>query len=409
MNSDPEQQSQLPWTGERYVPQLTGQIQLEHVHRYLLAREYAKGKDVLDIASGEGFGSDILANTARTVIGVDIVADAVRHAAIRYQRENLQFRQGSCTEIPLENSSIDLVVCFETIEHLDEHKATMAEIKRVLRTAGVLIISSPDKKEYSILPNYHNPFHVRELFKEEFEDLLRGQFKNVAVLGQRILYGSGILPEGRPVPYVSYDIKDTGRSHRGLARPRYLIALASDEALPVLSGGLLEQTVEESENVRNRAAVIAQLEEKARKLEEEAHSQRAQSAEEVRQLEEQLHSQKAQSAEEVRQLKEQLHSQRTQFAEEVRQLKEHAAHVNLALDEARRLRQSMSSSLSWKLTAPLRVLRDATAARLRKVKRLHSDRRSLTQKETPLFDARWYLEHNPDVQAAGTKPLLHYL
>jgi hypothetical protein len=111
----------------------------------------------------------------------------------------------------------------------------------------------------------------------------------------------------------------------------------------------------------------------------------------------------------VRQLKEQLHSQRAQFAEEVRQLKEHAAQVNLALDEARRLRQSMSSSLSWKLTAPLRVLRDATAASLRKVKRLHSDRRSSTQKETPLFDARWYLEHNPDVQAAGTEPLLHYL
>ena len=125
--------------------------------------------------------------------------------------------------------------------------------------------------------------------------------------------------------------------------------------------------------------------------------------------EQHIHSERAQPAEEVRQLKEQLHSQRAKFAEEVRQLKEHAAQVNLALDEARRLRQSMSSSLSWKLTAPLRLLRDATAASLRKVKRLHSDRRYLTQKETPLFDTRWYLEHNPDVQAAGTEPLLHYL
>ena len=81
----------------------------------------------------------------------------------------------------------------------------------------------------------------------------------------------------------------------------------------------------------------------------------------------------------------QSHSQKAQSAEEVRQLKEYAAQVNLALDEARRLRQSMSGSLSWKLTAPLRVLRDATAAKLRKVKWLHSDRRSSTQKETPLF------------------------
>jgi ubiquinone/menaquinone biosynthesis C-methylase UbiE len=220
MNLDSEQESQLPWTGERYVPQLTGQIQLEHVHRYLLAREYAKDKDVLDIASGEGFGSAILANTARTVIGVDISAEAVKHASVCYQIGNVEFRQGSCTEIPLDNNSIDLVVCFETIEHVDEHKATMAEIKRVLRSGGILIISSPDKKEYSILPNYHNPFHVRELFKEEFEDLLQTYFKNVALLSQRIIYGSGILPEGRPVAFIGYDIKDTSRSHPGLARAR---------------------------------------------------------------------------------------------------------------------------------------------------------------------------------------------
>src|SRR5690349_16411159 len=125
MNLDYEHQGQLPWTGERYVPQLTGQIQLEHVHRYLLAREYAKDRDVLDIASGEGYGSAILANTARSVIGVDIAAEAVRHASIRYKLDNVQFRHGSCEEIPLDNNSVDLVVSFETIEHLDEHKAMM--------------------------------------------------------------------------------------------------------------------------------------------------------------------------------------------------------------------------------------------------------------------------------------------
>src|SRR5262249_28254969 len=163
----------------------------EHVHRYLVAREYAKGKDVLDIACGEGFGSAILAKAAWTVVGVDIASEAIEHAAICYRLGNVQFKQGSCAEIPLDNDSIDLVVSFETIEHHDEHKAMMAEIKRVLRPDGLVIISSPDKKEYSILPNYRNPFHVRELFKEEFEDLLRAYFKNVALLSQRIVYGSG--------------------------------------------------------------------------------------------------------------------------------------------------------------------------------------------------------------------------
>jgi ubiquinone/menaquinone biosynthesis C-methylase UbiE len=189
---------------------MTGQIQLEHVHRYLLAREFAKDKAVLDIACGEGFGSEILANSARSVVGVDIASEAVEHAAARYRQGNVQFKQGSCAEIPLDSDSVDLVVSFETIEHHDEHRVMMAEIKRVLRPDGMLIISSPDKKEYSILPNYRNPFHVRELFKEEFEELIRVYFKILALLSQRIVYGSGILPEAEAFNPIDYDIKDTG-------------------------------------------------------------------------------------------------------------------------------------------------------------------------------------------------------
>ncbi len=193
MSIDSEQERQLPWTGERYVSQITGEIQLEHVHRYLLAGEYAQDKEVLDIACGEGFGSAILAKSALRVVGVDIAAEAVKHAAWRYRLDNVEFRQGSCAAIPLDNGSIDLAVSFETIEHHDEHKAMMAEIKRVLRPEGVLIISSPDKKEYSVLPNYRNPFHVRELFKEEFVDLIQAYFKNMVLVSQRIVYGSGIF------------------------------------------------------------------------------------------------------------------------------------------------------------------------------------------------------------------------
>jgi ubiquinone/menaquinone biosynthesis C-methylase UbiE/glycosyltransferase involved in cell wall biosynthesis len=495
MNIDAKHESQLPWTGERYVPQVTGEIQLEHVHRYLLAREYAKDKDVLDIACGEGFGSAILANTAQSVVGVDIAAEAVRHAAIRYQRENIQFRQGSCAEIPLNNNSIDLVVSFETIEHHDEHKAMMAEIKRVLRPGGVLIISSPDKKEYSILPNYRNPFHVRELFKEEFEDLIRAYFKNLALLCQRIVYGSGILPEAGAFPVIDYDIKDRSRSHRGLARPRYLIAVASDEALPVLSGGLLEQTVEESEIVKSRSGVITLLEDKVRQLEEQLHSQASlsadkvrqleeqlhsqasqssdkirqleeqlhsqaslsadkvrqleeqlhsqasQSSDKIRQLEEQLHSQASQSSDKIRQLEEQLHSQASQSSDKVRQLEEQVVHANLALDEARRLCRSMSSSLSWILTRPLRVLRDAVAATVKKVKRRDSpppestDGPSNTGRKTDpgsplesvagssnarletdpgaellltIFDESHYLKQVPSAAESGITPLEHY-
>ena len=110
MNGEPEHESQLPWAGERYVPEITGEIQLEHIHRYLLAQEYSKDKEVLDIACGEGFGSALLAKTARRVVGIDIAAEAVRHAAFSYRIDNVRFQQGSCSKIPLDSNSIDLVV-----------------------------------------------------------------------------------------------------------------------------------------------------------------------------------------------------------------------------------------------------------------------------------------------------------
>ena len=142
----------MEFTGERYVPEVHGNIELEHIHRYLLACEIAAGMDVLDIACGEGYGAAILAGKAKSVIGIDISADSVDYARRRYTNANLEFKEGSCLEIPIPNDSFDLVVSFETIEHVDEHDQMMKELKRVLRPNGILLISSPDKYNYSIDP-----------------------------------------------------------------------------------------------------------------------------------------------------------------------------------------------------------------------------------------------------------------
>src|SRR5687768_2473380 len=123
----------LDFTGERYVPEIRGDIALEHLHRYLLAKQLVAGKTVLDIASGEGYGSSILAESAFKVAGVDISREAVSHAQAKYRAENLEFLLGSCSVIPLSDASVDVVVSFETIEHHDEHELMIKEIKRVLR------------------------------------------------------------------------------------------------------------------------------------------------------------------------------------------------------------------------------------------------------------------------------------
>jgi SAM-dependent methyltransferase len=238
----------LPPTGERYLPEFFGNIALEHIHRYRLAREICEGKDVLDIACGEGYGSEILSAIAKTVVGVDNASEAIDYAAAKYSADNLTFMLGSCDQIPLPDHSVDVVASFETIEHHDQHDAMLAEIKRVLRTDGILIISSPDKHEYTDIPSYHNPFHVKELYAQEFKDFVSSAFANTLFFGQRVVYGSSIMPEQGSVNLRNYSW-DGGQttSGVGLVRPMYIIGVASDAPLPIMACGVFEQPLEETD------------------------------------------------------------------------------------------------------------------------------------------------------------------
>src|SRR5271166_2379262 len=110
----------LEFTGERMTSAIEGQIEFEHFHRYCLARDLCRGLDILDVASGEGYGSAILAGVARSVIGVDIDEGSVAHASQAYRVDNLRFLCGSAIDPPLENASVDVVVSFETLEHIRE-------------------------------------------------------------------------------------------------------------------------------------------------------------------------------------------------------------------------------------------------------------------------------------------------
>jgi SAM-dependent methyltransferase len=182
-------------TDERFDPSQVGRIKYEHVHRYTLAHRFVAGKDVLDIASGEGYGCALLSTAASSVVGVDIDDEAVRHAAAAYSdRPNVKFRTGSCAAIPLPDDSVDVVTSFETIEHHDEHEPMMREIKRVLRPGGTLVLSSPNRAAYSDADGFTNPFHVRELYQDELEVLLRAHFARVSFYGQQVAAGSFVYP-----------------------------------------------------------------------------------------------------------------------------------------------------------------------------------------------------------------------
>jgi SAM-dependent methyltransferase len=193
-------------------------------------------KSVLDIASGEGYGSYLLAQRARFVTGVDISEEAVNHAKCKYAFKNLEFRQGSAIEIPLANDTVDIVVSFETIEHHDRHDDMLEEIKRVLKPNGVLIMSSPDKLYYSEMPGIINPFHVKELYADEFRCIIRRHFDKSIFLSQKHVFGSIITTDNAIAGCREFSVDYSHISEtKNMQAPRYNLCIASDGDIPELT------------------------------------------------------------------------------------------------------------------------------------------------------------------------------
>lgn len=300
----PAPDASMDWTGERFVSGLGGEIRLEHHHRYLAAAPLCVGRDVLDIASGEGFGSAMLARVARSVVGVDRDADAVAFANEHYRcdRGTLRFAVGECARIPLEDGSVDVVVSFETIEHIGEHDRFLDEVRRVLRPGGLFVCSTPDRDVYRSGDD-PNEFHQKELNAAEFGGLMRDRFARVEVYGQRIVAGSWLLPVDRedaraPGVYTT----DDGRRYThspGLPDPVYLLAVCTDGPAPRFApsgvsherlrpreidrlGARLRaeeaRSAAEAAKARTAAAVLAKKSEEAGRLAEQLGEARADSA-----------------------------------------------------------------------------------------------------------------------------------
>jgi SAM-dependent methyltransferase len=191
------------FTGERFLPSCSGEIAYEHWHRYAFARRFVHGKRVLDAACGEGYGSALLGSVAQSVIGIDVDLATINHASATYgEGTRIQFIPTSCTGLPLPSDSVDVIVSFETIEHLEpeEQPDMLAEFARVLAPDGLLIISSPNKRLYSEARAYVNPYHLRELYRDELAHLLSRRFPAQQWYHQRLACWSGIWPEPAAAP-----------------------------------------------------------------------------------------------------------------------------------------------------------------------------------------------------------------
>ena len=237
----------LAFTGERFITaESESEITLEHIHRYLMAAELCAGAVVLDAACGAGYGTAILGERAAQAFGVDVDQDAVDYAEQRYGSEGVSFKAASVTGLPFPDNMFDVIVSFETLEHLVEQDQMLAEFRRVLKPRGTLIISTPDKPIYNASLAEPNAFHVSELTREEFVSFVRARFKTAEFYGQRVVFGSLTLAEPRvggeslravrrlPDGFLDRDAYDASM---------YLIAVCSDGPVKALPVGVYEGAV----------------------------------------------------------------------------------------------------------------------------------------------------------------------
>jgi len=162
------------------------ELAAEHYVRYQFASSHVRNLRVLDAACGTGYGTKILADAAAEVWGVDVDAEAVEYARSKYSSPNIHYTVASVDNLPFDDGSFDAVVSFETIEHLpiDAQERFLREIARVLSADGTLIISTPNKKEYSDASDYKNEYHIREFYESEFVNLLKEYFPQVKMMYQ---------------------------------------------------------------------------------------------------------------------------------------------------------------------------------------------------------------------------------
>jgi SAM-dependent methyltransferase len=321
-------------TGERVIPaeQREELVYAEHLARYRFAAQFAPGRRVLDAGSGEGYGTALLNDAgAASVIGLDVDDESVRHARKQY---GIEFVHGDIATLPFPDDSFDLVVCFETIEHVGDPAAALGEFRRVLVDDGLLIISTPNRDEYLV----ENEFHELEYSPEEFDALLGTHFPRRTRLYQQNWLLSAILDEGQ-LPL------DDGKGALKLELSKLFPLSPGKELYSVVVCGAPVQ-----DPPRSVGAITGVFE--AQRL-----------AEELRGCVEQLRGWQGRATKAERQR--QAWEKRATVAEQQRESWEKRAHeaerqvgeTRQQLEQAEYALERLVSSLSWRLTKPLRSAR----------------------------------------------------
>ena len=174
----------LALTGERTLPDVPDENYWyrRHLAVYEWVARRCAGLDVVDMACGEGYGSDVLARHAARVTGVDANPEAHEHARLKYTRPGVRFERDLVERFA---EPCDAVVFLQTIEHVEDPVAILEHFRSMLRPGGAAYVSTPNL--LTLAPEgaekSDNPWHVREYRAQEFRDLCESVFERVEMLG----------------------------------------------------------------------------------------------------------------------------------------------------------------------------------------------------------------------------------
>jgi SAM-dependent methyltransferase len=309
-------------------------VHSEHIARYGFASQLAAGAAVLDAGCGTGYGTAILAAAGPSrLLAVDVAEEAVeRTRAVVEGRAEVAV--ADLRSLPFEDDAVDLVVCFEVIEHLERREAALAELVRVLRPGGTLVISSPNPREYLA----GNEFHVHEYPPEELEQELREHFANVRLHSQSAWLASRVDGAGDGV----VDVVD---GYTPTREGTFTLAVASDRTLPemharIVLGDPFEvrwwvDRIEES-----RVEAVA------------AHNESRRTRDDLEQARERAQALAARLVD----LEQELAGAVSAHGD-LEDARRELETIRYRFDRAERVIADLQGSFSWRITAPLRRLK----------------------------------------------------
>ena len=162
-------------------------VYLRHLFAYEFVGNYIpKDSLVIEVGSGEGYGANLLSKAGMKVIGLDVDSETIEHARQKYGSRNCSYKVYDGVQLPFENDSIDVVICLQVIEHVQDDRNFISQIWRVLKKEGIFMLTTPNgATRLTRTGRPLNRFHLREYRADELERLLKSFFPHVTLLGTR--------------------------------------------------------------------------------------------------------------------------------------------------------------------------------------------------------------------------------